>query len=347
MRWSLCLFPFAMVYDTLTRWRNHLYDRGIRPSVSFEANVIAVGNLSAGGTGKTPLVNRLVDHFLIQKRTIAVLSRGYGRRTRGYRLADKADGPDEIGDEPALMMARYGSKISVAVCEERVIAIPRILSIQPDNEVIILDDAFQHRTIVPSFSIMLTTYQAPFYQDHLMPVGRLREARRGAMRADAILVTGCPDSVAAGDMTDMRQNIERYAPGVPVFFTNVHYEGRIALTEVGPDPKVSQRVLAIAGVARPDDFFDYLTDHHEVVGIRRYRDHKYYDWRLIHKLDEEARRLGSCIVLTEKDAVKWRPYRQKIRSTVYYQPIRMGFVQGEDEFLDLVDSSIEKYQREY
>jgi tetraacyldisaccharide 4'-kinase len=346
MRWTLWLFPFAVLYDAITRLRNHLYNIGSKPSFSFEANVIAVGNLSVGGTGKSPMVNYLIDHFLNKKMKIATLSRGYGRKTKGFLMATEADNAKTIGDEPAMYLKRYQKEIAVSVCENRALAIPQILATAPDNDVILLDDAFQHRSVVPSFSILLTTYQSPFYNDLVLPAGRLREARKGSGRADAIVVTKCPPSLQSETVSTMERQISKYAHDVPVFFTSIAYGGLVPLSIDHTSQKV-KRVLAVAGIAHDASFFEYLRSEFDWVETRSFRDHKEYSKDEITQLDELAKELEAAIVLTEKDATKWRPFLEFIHSSVYYLPIETSFLDKESEFLALVDSSIEKYNRDY
>jgi tetraacyldisaccharide 4'-kinase len=346
MRWTLWLFPFAVLYDAITRLRNHLYNIGSKPSFSFEANVIAVGNLSVGGTGKTPMVNYLIDHFLNKKMKIATLSRGYGRKTRGFIMATAADNAKTIGDEPAMYLKRYQKEILVSVCEDRALAIPQILATAPDNDVILLDDAFQHRAVVPSFSLLLTTFQSPFYNDHVLPAGRLREARKGSGRADAIVVTKCPSSLQSETLRRMEQQISQYAHDVPVFFASIAYGSLVPLS-IKHTSKKLKRVLAVAGIAHDASFFEYIRSKYDCVETRSYRDHKVYSKDEIIQLDELARKNKAAILLTEKDATKWRPYLENIHSSVYYLPIETSFLDKESEFLDLIDSSIEKYNRDY
>ena len=189
----ILLFPFSWLYYLITQIRNRLYDRGLKPSVKFELPVICVGNLTVGGTGKTPMIEHLIR--LLQNRfKVATLSRGYGRATKGIRIAGPSENASTIGDEPFQFYTKFGKRITVAVGEERALAIPTILQECSDTQIILLDDGFQHRKVSPGFSILLTDYHRPFYNDFLLPSGRLRESRWGAERADVIVVTKCPSA---------------------------------------------------------------------------------------------------------------------------------------------------------
>ena len=164
------LFPFAIIYNVITSLRNRLYDQGVKPSIKFELPVIGVGNLTAGGTGKTPLTEYLI-RLLARNYKVATLSRGYGRRTKGFRIAQPTDSAATVGDEPFQFFVKFGDRVKVAVGEERALAIASLLQQYPRTEVILLDDAFQHRRVIPSLNILLTDYHRPFYEDLLLPAG--------------------------------------------------------------------------------------------------------------------------------------------------------------------------------
>ncbi|MEL7146090.1 MAG: tetraacyldisaccharide 4'-kinase, partial [Bacteroidota bacterium] len=215
------LFPFAVLYDLITRLRNHLYNIEYYKSFEFQTNVISVGNLTVGGTGKTPMIEYLI-RLLRDQYGLATLSRGYGRKTRGFLQGDfDQTKVHDIGDEPFQYLLKFHDKVGIFVGEERAWAIPGILMERPGTEVILLDDAYQHRTVLPSLSILMTRYDRLFSADFLMPMGRLREARKGASRADAVVVSKCPFNF---DEKAIIEDIRKYiAPSIPVFFTSVAY----------------------------------------------------------------------------------------------------------------------------
>lgn len=187
---KILLAPFALLYGLTVLVRNGLYQIGFFKSIRFSFPVISIGNLSVGGTGKTPHIEYFIQHLQEYVR-IGVLSRGYGRNTRGYRLVQTNDHAELSGDEPVQIKRKFPDT-AVAVSENRALGIPQLLKTNPEVQLILLDDAYQHRAIRPALSILLTDYNRPYYQDFLLPVGRLREWRGGARRADAIVVTKCP-----------------------------------------------------------------------------------------------------------------------------------------------------------
>lgn len=196
------LFPFALIYDGVTALRNRMFDVGLKKSTFRGANNCS-RKFSCGGTGKTPFVEFLLNR-LSGKFHLSVLSRGYGRKTHGYKLATEDCSPAEIGDEPFQIYSKYKNKVCVAVGEERILAIPMILAENPEVEAIVLDDAFQHRYLLADLNIVLTTYQRPFFSDYLLPVGRLREGRVNVNRADIIVVTKCPQNLSEREKNDYK-----------------------------------------------------------------------------------------------------------------------------------------------
>ncbi|MCL4162822.1 UNVERIFIED_CONTAM: hypothetical protein GTU68_021639, partial [Idotea baltica] len=200
-----------------------MYDNGSKASMDFDRFVISVGNLTVGGTGKTPFVELLI-RALESKYNIAVLSRGYKRKTKGFRLANENDNASSLGDEPFQYYVKYGKKSMVVVGEDRALAIQKIISHNPPNEIVILDDAYQHRRVKPQLNILLNDFNRPFYKDYVLPAGRLRESRKHANRADIIIVTKCPKGLNSMEMEGIERQIKRYSqPQVPIFFTGIKY----------------------------------------------------------------------------------------------------------------------------
>ncbi len=198
------LFPFAILYDLITQIRNYFYDREYFKSVKPSIFTVSVGNITVGGTGKTPHIEYLIRHFLkknenVENYKLATLSRGYGRKTKGFVLANNQTTASEIGDEPMQFYQKFvagnkleNKKVNITVCEKRVLGVEKILELFPATKTILLDDAFQHRAIKPHFSILLSDYNRPFYEDFLLPMGRIRENRKGAKRANVVLVSKSP-----------------------------------------------------------------------------------------------------------------------------------------------------------
>ncbi|MFM7486664.1 MAG: tetraacyldisaccharide 4'-kinase [Cytophagales bacterium] len=336
---KLIFWPFAALYNLAMRLRNHLYDIGQKPSFSFESVVISVGNLTVGGTGKTPMIEYLV-RLLKGKYKLAILSRGYGRHTKGFRLAIAADDATSIGDEPYQYFLKFGEEVLVAVCEERALAIPTLLNEPQPPQVILLDDAFQHRSVVPQLSILLTEYRRPFFNDYLMPFGRLREARGGAARADAIVVTKCEGSVES--RMEMDHKIKTYAGDKPVFFSGLNY--RPAVPFHHPN-ELGKKVILVTGIANTAALAAHVTTHFELLKHLRYADHHQYTIFDIERIEAAARQLQADVILTtEKDWVKLKSAELMAAMSSkkwFYLPIETEFINCGAEFDAMVKLLVE------
>ena len=335
--WQILIFPIAVIYDSLTRFRNHLYNIGYTRSFRFDVKTLAVGNLSVGGSGKSPMVEYLLRYLLSKGWRPATLSRGYGRKSRGFRIATDNDNAHTLGDEPANFYENYGDRVVVAVGEERVLAIPSMLLEHPDIQVIVLDDAFQHRKVDAHLNLMLTTYERPFYADFVLPSGRLREAREGARRADAVIVTKCPDNVDRSSMTTMTKQIETYAPGKPVFFTKVTYCDHVSFgKKVGAAPK---KFVLVAGIAENQHFLKAM-DSLEVRKTFQFPDHHNYNSKeiveIIENLNDET-----ALCTTEKDFIKLKAFQELLEFPCYYVPIRVEFLSNEEGFQQIIDRTLQ------
>jgi len=286
------LWPFSFLYGIATAVRNHLYDAQIRSSFSFDKFILSVGNLSVGGTGKTPMTEYLIR--LLHDRNIVTLSRGYGRKTKGYRVTGPQDSAKTVGDEPFQLYRKFPD-IKVTVCEERAVGIPFILADFPETDVILLDDAFQHRPVKPQLSILLTTFERPFFRDHLLPAGRLREARKGAGRADIIVVTKCPEELGVRQRDDYREALAKYAPDAPVFFSHVRY------SNASGDVIQQRPVVVFAGIANPKPFIQHVHQHYRVISERRFGDHHDFTQNELTQLLKQAKDNDATLLTTEKD----------------------------------------------
>ncbi len=342
--WQVILFPFAILYDGITRFRNHLFNIGSTPSFEFDANVISVGNLAVGGTGKTPVVMWLAEHFLAAGKQVAILSRGYGRSTRGFRRATPEDTPKTIGDESFMYCRRYMDRgVLVAVAEERAWAIPWILTEQPDNDIIILDDAYQHREVKPSVSLLLTTWSRPFYRDFVMPAGRLRESRSGARRADLVTMTKCPAQITEDHQKARASDIARYSDA-PVSFSTTEY-GDLVPFEMSSSGAPARKFVAVAGLASNAPFRKWCEQHFPIETFIGFPDHHRYSSKNVARL---VRLLGPDVglITTEKDAVKLMQFDELKSFLCFYVPIQVRFLVGEREMLDTIEGSLRDYQRE-
>ncbi len=340
--WQSLLFPFALLMDLITRVRNRLFDKQVIKPIQFETNVIGIGNLSVGGTGKSPMVAYLAEWFISQGVNVCTLSRGYQRKTKGFRIVTDQETALSVGDEPYMFHTRYGDKLHVVVGEERMYAIPELLFHFPDTEVILLDDAFQHRTVMPSINVMITTYQRPFYEDYLIPSGRLRESRNGAERADIIIVSKCPLTLSEAEQRTIKDHIKRYAEA-QVFFTGIEYGQEQSLFNKGDTLK--KQAVVISGIANAAIFHEYAEKRFQVKIHHQYGDHHRYtelDIKgIINELDDHT-----SLVITEKDAVKMRAFERLKDHSCFYIPIKVKFLKDESLFLSMIQEQMIKHQDE-
>lgn len=342
---KILLFPFAILYDIITRLRNRAYDTGRKPSVQFEVPVIGVGNLTVGGTGKTPMVEHLI-RVLSPSYRLATLSRGYGRRTKGFRLAAAGDTASTLGDEPLQLFRKFGETVTVAVGEDRAFAIPNILQEQPDTEVVLMDDAFQHRRVRPLINLLLSDYNRPFYRDLLLPAGRLRESRRGAGRADVVIVTKCPPEIQEEEMMEIEDAIHEYSLA-PVFFTTIRYGNPVPFGafSANPDAAPDDRIILVTGIAQAGPLVAYLKKSYTVLDHLAFPDHHTYTRADLEKLaGRVAQEPGLSIVTTEKDSVKLTDASLADlagRLPMFYLPMEAQFVKNGKDFDAVVLNAIE------
>lgn len=339
---NVLLFPFAFLYRIATDIRNHLYNIGHKRSIRFQVPVISVGNLNTGGSGKTPAIEYLV-RLLKDKYKIVTLSRGYGRRTRGLRIASDTDNATSLGDEPFQFFRNFGSDVKVAVGEDRAFAIPNILQEYPETEVILLDDAFQHRNVNPHYNILLTSFNKPFFKDHLLPMGRLRESRRGARRADIIVVTKCNSRLTDTVEKAMGEAASRYAPGKPVFYSEINYSQAKPFWNTSRG--IGKKIILVSGIANADHLVDYVNRHFEIIRHFKFRDHHRYTpgevALIVGHLQKDE---NVSLLTTEKDMVRLiDPKFEGLNEfPCFYLPIEMSFVKNGSEFDKLVMGEIEK-----
>jgi tetraacyldisaccharide 4'-kinase len=326
------LFPFAILYGFITSIRNFLFDKGILKSVSFEIPVIAVGNLSVGGTGKTPQIEYLI-RLLSEKYKVATLSRGYKRKSEGFVLANEISNAEILGDEPFQFYQKFPN-IQVAVDANRTNGITQLLLQKQKPEIILLDDAYQHRKVKAGFYILLTSYGDLYSDDFMLPTGNLRESRRGADRANIVIVTKCPKDLSVEKQEEIRKklNVNR---SQQVFFTFIDYddsvygkEEKIAVSEIKNEPK-----LLLAGIAKPTPFFDYLKN--EKDECLTFPDHHHFSDSDLQTIQNKAQE--KKIITTEKDYVRLK--ESKLVSPLYYLPIKSTFINKKQDF----DSSILEY----
>ena len=326
------LFPLSWIYDGITRLRNTAYAMGWLKSESFSIPTIVVGNLSAGGTGKTPMTAYLIE--LLQKdHKIAVLSRGYKRKTSGFQLANSHSTPKQLGDEPFQLFKKY-AKLVVAVDENRPNGIRTLCRLYPDLEGILLDDAYQHRKLEPSFRILLTTYDQPWFRDCLLPSGNLRESVVGKNRADVVVVTKCPTALSEEDV-DLFKNKLQLMPHQTLFFASIVYDDYLMGVEKQLlSDFVKKDFVLVTGIANPS----LLLGHLDRLGARyihlAYADHHDFSLADIKKIA----RHNLPVLTTEKDYVRLKQHRFK---ELYFLPIQQRFLFEGSTFNDLVKSQFE------
>ena len=317
------LFPFAVLYGWITQLRNFLYDIGVFKSYAFDVPVIAVGNLSVGGTGKTPQIEYLI-RLLSEKYRVATLSRGYKRQSKGFILANDTSTASQLGDEPFQFYKKF-QNTSVAVDADRKNGIEQLLSLPDKPEVILLDDAFQHRKVKAGFYILLTSYDDLFCDDFILPMGNLRESRSGVKRADCIVVTKCPN-----DLSEIEQNKIKKKVGLdsPIFFSSIAYDDSVYSSD--NSFKVSeiktQTKLLLAGIAKPKSFFAYLQNENDIV--MKFSDHHHFSEDDILNIKKQAK--NNLIITTEKDFVRLNDSISK--EQLFYLPIKTSFIFGGNDF---------------
>jgi tetraacyldisaccharide 4'-kinase len=338
---KLLLYPFAVLYNLGTGFRNHLYNIGHKPSFEFDRTVIVVGNLNVGGSGKTPMVEYLIQ--LLQDRyAIATLSRGYKRDTTGYKLADDTDTAHTIGDEPLQLYRKFGKKVKVVVGENRAMAIPHILHDYPETKVILLDDALQHRSVKPHLTIMVTEFSNPFYTDFVLPLGSLREARVGAARADIIVVTKCPAQLSGEERTRMTGSIQKYAGSKPVFFSTIQYKGPFSF---GKPSSLFTNAILVSGIAMTRQLTEFCSTRFKTQKHFDFPDHHRYTLNDLMNIEHHCnlQQEPFVILTTEKDMVKlavpeFRPFLE--RWPWFYIPIQQEFLQDGLKFDKLILGSM-------
>jgi tetraacyldisaccharide 4'-kinase len=306
-------------------------------SSRFTVPVINVGNLSMGGTGKTPHVEYLI-RLLMEDYQIATLSRGFGRKERGFKLADENSTADQIGDEPLQYFKKYGNEIKVAVEANRVLGAMDLFRQHPDINVLLLDDAYQHRAIHASLNILLTDYNAPFYKDFILPTGNLRECRSGKNRADAIIVTKCPEF----EKIDKQRVIARINPkeNQKVYFSSIRYHEVFDFSTNSIDIQ-DRNIILVTGIANARPLVDFISEKANILKHFNYPDHHKFrpaELREIHNIFDKFAKQEPLIVTTEKDAMRLlsKDFKEEIKNYPWcYQTIEVQ-IDNEEEFNNLV-----------
>lgn len=326
------LFPFAILYGLVTAIRNFLFDKGILKSYVFDLPIIAVGNLSVGGTGKTPQIEYLI-RLLSTEYKIATLSRGYKRKSEGFVLADAHATAAILGDEPFQFFQKF-PEIQVAVDANRKNGIEQLLLQRDKPDVILLDDAYQHRKVKAGFYILLTAYGDIYADDCMLPTGNLRESRSGSKRADMVVVTKCPPNLSETEQLSIKKKL-KLTEKQELYFSCIAYDdfvysgqNKISVSEIKSEPK-----LLLAGIAKPEPFYAYLKNEKDVC--LTYPDHHHFLENDIRDIVVEAK--DNIIITTEKDYVRLKgklPEEQ-----LFYLPIQSKLLSAANQF----DKKIKDY----
>ena len=334
--------PFSYIYGAVMGVRNFLYNLGVLKTHKFDVPVVSVGNITVGGTGKTPHVEFLIE-ALCSRYKIGVLSRGYKRTSKGFVLANDILSPKDLGDEPYQIYRKYGNIVTLAVCEDRATGIREMLKVDPSITLFLLDDAYQHRRVTPKVSIALVDFNRPPFRDRLLPLGRLREPLRALLRSDMVIVTKCPRDMKPVDYRVMVSGLDLY-PANDLFFSEFRYADPLPVFPLR-NPRLhslsllSQRdsVLCVTGIAQPKTFVKYIRAYQPNVKVMRFADHHYFsrkDFAYIKDYFMKMQGEKKYILTTEKDSVRIlnNPYfPPELREYIYYIPIKVQFLPYENK----------------
>ena len=330
------LFPFAILYDLITSTRNFLFDVNILKSKEFDIPVIAVGNLSVGGTGKTPQIEYLIN-LLQNDYKVAVLSRGYKRKTEGFILLNNSHSADDVGDEPLQFFKKF-TNIQVTVDANRTNGITQLLNQKNKPDVILLDDAFQHRKVKAGFYVLLTKYNDLYSNDFLLPTGNLRESGRGAKRADIIVVTKCPSFLSIEEKIQIRKKLIA-TDNQQVLFSSISYANAIKGEKEIETKKLSDlEIVLVTGIANPKPMLKFLAELNVNYHHLNFPDHHHFTENDINKINSQFDGISNTnkiILTTEKDYMR---LANKIES-LYYLPIKTQFLDNSEK----LDKKIQEF----
>lgn len=357
-RGNILLYPVSLIYSVITGVRNLLFDKGFFSQQKFNLPVICVGNITVGGTGKTPHTEYLVN-LLSKQFHVATLSRGYLRKSKGFRIVSPSDNIINTGDEPLQICRKFPGAV-VAVDRDRVNGVKSILKERPGTEVIILDDGFQHRRIIPGLTILLTDFGRLMMNDHLLPYGQLRESVSNMSRADIILVTKSPEDLLPVRRRIIVKEINK-APWQNLYFTSLEYKDPLPVFnntgmkkfQLPEHENSEQGIVLLTGIANPLPLKEHLAAYfREIVHISFPDHHKFSEKDLagISEAFDNLRSPEKFIITTEKDAVRLREFTniaEQIRSSTWYIPVGVKFLNDDKaEFDNLIFEYVRKNKRD-
>ena len=347
---NIVFYLLSLLYGIVTEVRNRMFDWGVLKQHSFDLPIISIGNLAVGGTGKTPHTEFLIQH-LSEQFQIAVLSRGYRRETAGFVLADKSSTAQSIGDEPFQLFSKFPD-VGVAVDEKRVRGIENLLKTKPDIQVIMLDDAFQHRHVRPGLSILLTDYANLYTDDFMLPYGTLREYRKNSKRADMVVVTKCPEDIQPDEYKSIAWKL-KLRQHQQLFFSAFEY-GQIypvfpeVIRKPMPEIRSETAVLLVTGIVKPQPMLDWLKKKTQKVKTKFYPDHHPFNKKDISEIEKDFIDLrgDKLILTTEKDAARLKSnpdLTEKIMKSLYALPLEVKILNNEqDIFIQKIQDYVRK-----
>ncbi len=332
----LLLWPFSVVYGFIMQVRNFLFDVNFLEAKSFKLPIIAVGNLSMGGTGKTPMIEYLIT-LLSDVSPIATLSRGYKRKTKGFVLANQDTNAAAIGDEPFQFFKKF-KLIVVAVCENRVLGIQTLLKFETPPKVVLLDDAFQHRKVKAGLYLLLTSYDHLYCHDYVLPAGNLRESAKGANRAQVVVVTKCPESLTENEQATIKQQL-KIKPTQQLFFSCISYADHYTngIESLNFEAMQNKPKLIIVGIADGNLFINKVKAENDLV--MSFKDHHHFTPQDIIAIKNKAQ--NRTIVTTEKDFMRLQLF--DFDNKIFYLPIKVRFLNQQDEFNQLIKNYVRRY----
>lgn len=336
---------FSYIVSTITSFRNFLYDKKILSTIKFRIPIISVGNLSVGGTGKTPLVEYIASYYIKKKYNIAILSRGYKRKTTGFIIADKNQNHLSIGDEPMQYYMKFNNKLIISVCEDRVYGISKILHDYPKTNLIILDDGFQQRKIDSSFNIVLSDSKKPFFSDYLLPFGLLREKRKNILRSDILIFSKVSKKFSNNNFELYKLECKKYLVSEnKIFFTNIFYYNLVPLFGFNFSIDKIKDVITVSSISDSSLFLDYIKSKYKLFKSYDYPDHYNYSLKEIINVLSNLKE-NRILIITEKDAPKFKFYEKKLSNyPIYVLPIKVNFCYNKNKFFYKTDSYLNLYK---
>lgn len=329
----LLLLPFSWIYSLLITCRNWLFNVGWKKSEKIPGAAICIGNITVGGTGKSPLTVYIAEALAAYEPVI--LSRGYGRKTKGPVIAQSSSTATELGDEPLMYWQHFHQKVPVIVAEQRQAGVDWIRANHPQST-ILLDDAFQHRAVQAGLSIVLMTFDRPIFRDFTFPAGNLREPRSGIKRADIVIITKCPEQLTESEKAPFYRNIA--LPQERIFFSRIEYGSQLPLFD--HPIKSYEHILLVTGIAQPAPLKRFLSEHSKVESLQ-FPDHHDFSLQDIQKIQQKVANFATrecAIVITVKDAVKltaWKEELEQLNRPIFIQTMTVR-IENEEEFKDLL-----------